>query len=126
VCIANCSVAKPAEPLSSQAEQVIKESFTTPPADADLKAYNTDFLKKHSQSASHLQAGYNVRYILDNSSKPQNEQDLQKTLELSSITIEEVQAGLALLSQWKSEQKVKDDYRAKAASRWSEATVFKN
>jgi len=124
--IAKLAVSKPAEPLSSQASEVIKESFTTPPADADLKAYNDDFLKKHSQSASHLQSGYNVRYILDNSSKSQNEQDLQKTLELSSITIEEAQAGLALLTQWKSEQKVKDDYRAKAAGRWSSATVFKN
>lgn len=123
---ANPTVAKPAEPLSSQASEVIKDSFTTPPADADLKAYNDDFLKKHSQSASHLQSGYNVRYILDNSSKSQNEQDLQKTLDLSSITIEEAQSGLALLNQWGSEQKVKDDYRAKAAGRWSDATVFKN
>jgi peptide alpha-N-acetyltransferase len=126
MCIANLSVTKPVEPLSSQASEVIKESFTTPPPDADLKAYNNDFLKKHSQSACHLQSGYNVRYILDNSSKSQNEQDLQKTLELSSITIEEAQAGLALLNQWKSEQKVKDDYRAKAAGRWNEATIFKN
>lgn len=123
---ANRTVAKPAEPLSSQASEVIKDSFTTPPADADLKAYNDDFLKKHSQSASHLQSGYNVRYILDNSSKSQNEQDLQKTLELSSITIEEAQSGLALLNQWGSAQKVKDDYRAKAAGRWSDATAFKN
>ncbi|OAG22220.1 TPR-like protein [Alternaria alternata] len=117
------ALAKPAEPLSSQASEVIKDSFTTPPADADLKAYNDDFLKKHSQSASHLQSGYNVRYILDNSSKSQNEQDLQKTLDLSSITIEEAQSGLALLNQWGSEQKVKDDYRAKAAGRWSDATA---
>jgi hypothetical protein len=29
------------------------------------------------------------------------------------------------LDEWRSEKKVKDDYRAKAASRWSEATVFK-
>ncbi|RYO26676.1 N-terminal acetyltransferase A complex subunit [Alternaria arborescens] len=120
------ALAKPAEPLSSQASEVIKDSFTTPPADADLKAYNNDFLKKHSQSASHLQSGYIVRYILDNSSKSQNEQDLQKTLELSSITIEEAQSGLALLNQWGSAQKVKDDYRAKAAGRWSDATAFKN
>ncbi|KAF1946076.1 NMDA receptor-regulated protein 1 [Clathrospora elynae] len=120
------AVTKPSEPLSSQASQVIQESFTAPSADADLEAYNNDFLKKHAQSASHLQSGYNVRYILDNSSKAQNEEDLQKTLDLSDITIQEAQAGLALLDQWKSEQKAKDDYRAKAAGRWSQATVFKN
>ncbi|KAE8851666.1 hypothetical protein PTNB73_00682 [Pyrenophora teres f. teres] len=119
------ALTKPAEPLSSQTEQVIKESFTTPAADADLKAHNDDFLKKHAQSASHLQSGYNVRYILDNASKSQNEQDLQKTLELPNITMEEAKAGMALLDEWESEQKIKDDYRAKAASRWSEATVFK-
>jgi hypothetical protein len=32
---------------------------------------------------------------------------------------------LKLLEQWKSEQKVKDDYRAKAAGKWSDASVFK-
>lgn len=82
-------------------------------------------MKKHAQSASHLQSGYNVRYILDKASKPQNEQDLQKTLELPNIAMEEAKAGMALLDEWGSEQKIKDDYRAKAASRWSEATVFK-
>lgn len=100
--------------------------FTTPPADADLKAYNDEFLKKHSESALHLQSGYNVRYILDDSAKSQSEQDLLKTLDLPNMTIEEAKAGLSLLKEWKSEQGVKDDYRAKAASRWSEATVFKN
>jgi hypothetical protein len=73
----------------------------------------------------HLQSGYNTRYILDNSSKAQNEQDLQKTLDLSDVTIDQAIDGLALLDEWKSEQKVQDDYRAKASSRWTEATVFK-
>lgn len=119
------AVSKLSEPLPSQISQVIKDSFTTPSADADLKAFNSDFLKKHSQSASHHQSAYNVRYILDPSSKSQNEEDLKKTLDLSDVTIEQAEAGLALLSEWKSDEKVKDDYRAKAASRWTEATVFK-
>lgn len=104
--------------------QVLNESFTSPPADADLKAFNNDFLKKYTDSASHLQSAFNIRFILDSSSKSQNEADLKKTLDLSGITIEQATAGLALLDEWKSEQTVKDDYRAKAASRWSEATVF--
>ena len=74
---------------------------------------------------SHLQSTYSVRYLLDPSSKSQNEEDLKKTLDLTDVTIEQAEAGLALLSEWKSDEKVKDDYRAKAASRWSEATVFK-
>jgi hypothetical protein len=55
----------------------------------------------------------------------QNEEDLKKTLDLSDITIHQALAGFGLLEQWKSEKNVKDDYRTKAASRWSEATVFK-
>jgi hypothetical protein len=119
------TVSKPTEPLPAQAAQVIKESFTTPPADADLAAFNDAFLKKHAKSASHLQSAYNVRYILDNSTKSQNEKDLKKTLELDDMTIREAQAGLKLLDTWKSEQEVKDDYRAEAAGRWGEASVFK-
>lgn len=30
-----------------------------------------------------------------------------------------------MLGEWKSDEKVKDEYRTKAAGRWSEATVFK-
>jgi hypothetical protein len=67
-----------------------------------------------------------VRFLLDNGSKAQNEEDLKKTLDLSDITAEQAAAGLALLGEWKSEDKVKDDYRAKAAERWNEASVFKN
>jgi hypothetical protein len=103
----------------------MKESFTIPPADADLQAFNNSFLQKHSKSTSHLQSAYNVRYLLDSASKSQNEQDLKKTLELPGTTIQQAIAGFGLLEQWKSEQKVKDDYRAKAASRWSGATIFK-
>lgn len=104
---------------------MIKESFTTPPANTDLKDYNKDFIRAHSQSASHLQSAYNVRYILDNSSRSQNEDDLKNILNLPDMTIEQAIIGLALLDEWKSEQKVKDDYRAEAAERWDEATVFK-
>ena len=82
-------------------------------------------MKKHSNSASHLQAAYNVRHILDSGSKSQNETDLYKTLDLPDVNIQQALAGLGLLEEWKSEKKVKDDYRAKAAGRWSEASVFK-
>ncbi|KAF2856293.1 N-alpha-acetyltransferas-like protein 15 [Plenodomus tracheiphilus IPT5] len=119
------TLSKLPEPLPSQVAQVITETFTTPPTSADLKSYNDDFIKKHSNSVLHLYSGYHVRYILDSSSKAQNEEDLNKTLDLPESTIDQAVAGLALLNEWKSEQNVKDDYRAKAASRWSGATVFK-
>ncbi|KAF2632025.1 N-alpha-acetyltransferas-like protein 15 [Macroventuria anomochaeta] len=110
--------------LPAEVSQVVKDTFTTPAADADLTAYNNEFIKKHSESARHLQAAYTARYALDNSTKSQNETDLIKTLDLSTITFEQAEQGLALLSEWKSEEKVQDEYRSKAASRWSEANVF--
>lgn len=119
------AISKVSEPLPAQTSEVLKESFTAPSASADLKAYNDDFLKKHSDSASHLQSAYNVRHVLDASSKSSNEADLKKTLDLPNATIEDAVAGLALLSEWSSDEKVKDDYRAKAASRWTDATIFK-
>lgn len=100
--------------------------FTTPAADADLKAYNNDFIHKHSESAPHLQAAYAARCFLDSSTKGQNEVDLTKTLDQSDITFEQAKQGLALLEEWKSDEKVKNEYKSKAASRWSEATVFKH
>ncbi|KAH9865727.1 hypothetical protein J1614_009314 [Plenodomus biglobosus] len=118
------TLSKLSEPLSPQVSQVIQDTFTTPPIDADLKEYNDAFIKKHSDSAPHLHSGYNTRNILDNGTKSQNEEDLKKTLDLSDITIEQAVAGLSLLTEWKSEPDVKDDYRAKAAGRWPEATVF--
>jgi len=119
------TVAKLSETLASEVSQVIKETFTAPAVDADLKAFNDSFLHKHPESASHLQAAYNVRHILDSTTKSQNEQDLIKVLDLSDVTIQQALAGFGLLEEWKSEKQVKDDYRAKAASRWSDATVFK-
>ncbi|KAL1604637.1 hypothetical protein SLS59_003832 [Nothophoma quercina] len=114
-----------ASDLPAESTQVIKDTFTTPAADADLKAYNDDFISKHSESAPHLQAAYTARFALDNSTKSQNEADLVKTLDLSNITFEQAEQGLTLLSEWKSEEKVKDEYKSNAAGRWSEATVFK-
>ncbi|KAJ4349284.1 hypothetical protein N0V95_004714 [Ascochyta clinopodiicola] len=111
--------------LPAEVSQVIKEIFTAPAADADLKAYNNDFIQKHSESAPHLQAAYTARCFLDNSTKSQNEADLIKTLDLSNTTFKQAEQGLALLGEWESDEKVRDEYRSKAASQWSEATVFK-
>lgn len=111
------------EPLSGPLAEVIKTDFTSPAPDADLKALNEAFLKKHSQSPDHLRRGYNVRYLLDPASKATNESELQK-LVASAASIEDAAAGLELLEGWKSEAKVVDAYREVAAKRWPQASVF--
>ena len=62
---------------------------------------------------------------LDTASKPQTESDLINTLDLPSVSFEEAQRGLQLLSEWKSEESVRAEYKGKAAAKWSEAAVFK-
>lgn len=111
------------EPLSGPIAEAIKQDFTYPAPDADLKALNEEFISKHSQSSSHLRRGYNVRYLLDPNSKSQNESDLQKFV-ASSPSIAEAVAGLELLREWKSDAKVLDAYRDAAAKQWPQAVVF--
>jgi peptide alpha-N-acetyltransferase len=109
--------------LPDSVAEAIKQDFASPASDADLKALNEEFLKKHSQSSEHLRRGYNVRYLLDPSSKSQNESDTQK-LAGSSPSIAEAVAGLELLHSWKSDEKTVEAYREAAAKKWPQATVF--
>lgn len=81
-------------------------------------------MKEHPESPAHLQAAYNVRYILDNSTKAQNEADLKKLLELPGTTIDVAAAGLSYLAEWNSDEKTVEEYRDAAAKRWPTATIF--
>jgi peptide alpha-N-acetyltransferase len=110
--------------LDAKVSEVLKSSFTIAPADADLKSYNEQWLQKHSESPAHLQSAYSVRYILDNSTKSQNEADLKKVLELPSTTLEQATAGLTYLDSWNSDEKTKDAYREAAAKKWPQAIAF--
>ncbi|KAF2638010.1 N-alpha-acetyltransferas-like protein 15 [Massarina eburnea CBS 473.64] len=115
------------EALPESVAEAIKQSFTSPPADADiaaLKAANDDYIKEHSESPSHLQAAYDVRQQLDAASKPQNETDLQNVLQLDGIGFDQASAGIKLLYEWKSDANVVEAYREAAAKKFPQATRF--
>jgi hypothetical protein len=65
-----------------------------------------------------------VRYVLDGSTKSQNETDLKKLLDLPSITQQQALAGSEYLDLWKSDSSTQDAYREAAAQKWPETTVF--
>jgi peptide alpha-N-acetyltransferase len=113
-----------AKNLSPKVSEVLKSSFTFIPPGADLKKLNTEFLQKHSDSPARLQSAYKTRYLLDPSTKQQNEQDLLKLLDLPCVTADDALSALSVLEEWGSEQKTKDAFVAKAADKWPEATVF--
>lgn len=110
--------------LPPKVAATIKSSFSAIPVNTDLKAYNSEWEQKHLNSPSHLQAAYNVRFLLDPNTKGQNEADVKELLNLPSITLEQAVAGLELLDEWKTDAKVKDGYRETASEKWPEATVF--
>jgi N-alpha-acetyltransferase 15/16, NatA auxiliary subunit len=110
--------------IPAKVSEVLKSSFTLIPANADLNAYNSEWQQKHSQSVPHLLSAYNVRHILDKSTQGQNEADVKQLLKVDSITIEQADAGLKLLEEWKSDEKTRDAYREAAAAKFYEATVF--
>ncbi|KAF2706645.1 N-alpha-acetyltransferas-like protein 15 [Pleomassaria siparia CBS 279.74] len=113
-----------AKDLPSQVSEVLKSQLSFIPADTDLKRYNLEFMKRHSDNPSHIQSAYNVRLLLDPSSKSAVESDIQKLLDHPEITLEDGLRGLRYLDDWKSDEKTKDAYREAAAEEWPEASAF--
>jgi len=110
--------------LDPKVAAVLKANSSIVPASDDFTSFNDNFLSKHSSSASHVQSALRVRHLLNPASKAQNEKDLLKALELPRIKMDQAEAGLKLLREWKSEASVKDRYLEAARSKWPRATVF--
>lgn len=94
------------------------------PASTDLAEHNDDFLQKHHDSASHVQACLRVIQLLDQSSSERNQQNLIRTLALEGCSLIDAVRGLELLKEWKVEPRYRDDYIAAAHERWPEASAF--
>ncbi|KAK4994014.1 hypothetical protein LTR66_005875 [Elasticomyces elasticus] len=114
------------EPLPENVSQVIKSTFEEKllPPSTSLSDFNSSFLSKHKNSASHVQATLRVCHMLDASRKQQNEQDLQATLDLPLIQIHEATEALLLLDEWESAPSVRKAYLDAAKRKWPEATAF--
>ena len=94
------------------------------PASTDLAKHNDDFLQKHHDKASHVQACLRVRQMLDQGSSETNQQNLIRALALEGCNLDDAVHGLELLKEWKAEPKYRDDYIAAAHERWPEASAF--
>ena len=94
------------------------------PASADLSKRNDDFLQTHHASAPHVRACLRVRQSLDPGSSEKNQQDVIRTLALEGCTLEDAEAGLELLREWKAKDQYGEDYVAAARERWPEASAF--
>lgn len=105
--------------------EVVNADFNTLlPASTDLTKQNDDFMQKHHDNASHVQAALKVRQLLDPSSSEKNQQDIIRTLALEGSSLNDEVKGLEILKVWKAKEQYMDDYVAAAHERWPEASAF--
>ena len=111
-------------PLSPKVSEVIKAELTPlfPSSNPDLKKLNEEFIGKHKDLPSHVQAGLQARQYLDPSSHAENQKELLALLDKENCTLEDAMQGLELTQRWKSNVK---KYVTSACKRWPEASVFK-
>ena len=91
--------------------------------------WNQRYLESHEASPPHIQAVVRVRQALNPGSeetKRQGVKDLQASVEVDTVTLEEVVEGLRLLNEIGAgrDQEVREQYMQAARKRWPEATVL--
>ena len=116
------------EPLPKEVQEVIQDLYLGKLDSKRLEQCNEEYLAKHKQSASHVQSV--VRF--SNALKPDAEEtkskgakELQRSLNLPNVTLQEAQAGLELLDEIKAGSDARQAYLEAARTRWPEATAFK-
>lgn len=115
-------------PLSPQVLQVVTAELTPIiPFDQPLSPFNSEFLARHSSSASHVHAFLRARHLLDASSaEAQNKKDLINTLQFPDISLPEATAGLQLLRELGVKEDGREEYKAIARKRWLNANAFES
>lgn len=115
-------------PLSPQVLQVITAELSPIiPFDQPLSPFNSEFLARHSSSASHVHAFLRARHLLDASSaEAQNKKDLINTLQFNDISLPEATAGLELLGELGVKEDGREEYKAIARKRWPNANAFES
>jgi hypothetical protein len=107
--------------LPAKVAGVIETEFTAIDASTDLKKYNSDFLEKHKDSASHLVSAVKIQRLLGEDPK-KCEKDLSGVLGLKSNDWEPAAEALGLLYQWRSSEA--EAFKKAAHEKWPEVTLF--
>lgn len=122
------TLAQLTEPLPGKISEIIDAEFSPHlPPDIDLSKHNDDFLKRHHNSISHVQAALRTRQKLKKpeESKEANCKDIIRTLALDGATWEDAERGLNILTtEWKADKKYVNDYIDAAHARWPECSRF--
>ncbi|KAL0260794.1 hypothetical protein SLS55_004485 [Diplodia seriata] len=112
------------EKLEGPVKAVIDSSFTIIPSGTSPAAFNAAYLKKHSNSAAHMLAGYKARFALDpKKSGIANEIEALRLLSKDGVTftLEDARGMRDSLREWGSEEDVLKRFEEEASKKWPEA-----
>lgn len=95
--------------------------------DTPVKEWTEKFAKENEgKGLRHSLASIKVNDSLDGPSRSENEKKLVASAgQASGASIEELKAGLDVLSQWGSSEEVVEKYKSEARKTWAEADAFK-
>jgi len=120
---------KLAEPLPDQVKQVIDATYTSKlDTSKSLEESNEEYLARHKDSAPHTQSVVRFRHVLkpdDPETKAQGVRELQDTLKLETLSLQDAEAGVRVLDDIRADADAKEAYLKAARERWPEATVFR-
>jgi N-alpha-acetyltransferase 15/16, NatA auxiliary subunit len=111
--------------LPDKAAEVLKSCSSIVPKASEMQQFNEEFKKRHAGSTKHALAALKVRRMLDPSDATKNAAEKETLAALDgSASLGDAQAGLEMLKEWKSGEKVIGEYLAQARKKWPEAAAL--
>jgi len=114
-------------PLPKETSEVIQSLFLSARASHSVPEETEQFLHDHRDSAAHVHSALRVRFAIDPKTAAANSAaDVEKTLDLPGLTIEQAIEGRRLLEEVRATSDVRKAYSDKAAKRWPQAPIFQS
>ena len=115
------------EPLPPKVKEVIDNAYLSKLSSKSLEECNEEYLESHKNSAPHIQSVVRFRNVLKpgaEETKSKGANDLQCTLSLDTISLQEAVDGLHLSDEIEVGPEARKSYVQTAHERWPEASVF--
>ena len=108
-------------------KEVIDSSYLSRLFPKSLEECNEEYLESHKDSAPHIQSVVRFRHILKpgaDETKSKGEKDLQSSIAVDNVTLQEAADGLRLLDDIEAKPEAREAYIQAAHKRWPEASAF--
>lgn len=115
------------DPLDPNVKQVIESTFLSGFPTGSLEDLNEKYLDSHKSSASHVHSVIRSRNVLEPGSeemRAKSARDLESTLELDTLSLQEAEDGLRFLDEINAGTEARASYVRIAQKRFPEASAF--